>query len=820
MSDPRKRWPLVAALSLITFIAPAPVLAGFSVDEDPRETQLDPGDVFLPGLGCDVDDGDTSCPPPSLNVPNPGPDADPTFDLDAFAVDAPLEVCPQDPPFIPVYDHCDALGMGRLSYHTSITESGLGLNQDPPGTEHDDDVDAYDTRLAGPLYQDGFTLLFSPDTPSTGGLGTSEPQAHVWFVNMLSAAPAVWADAAADIGVPDPQNCDIDGIAPIREEDRPYVLLFTTDLDHDCGLDPGDIWVTDTAGNYWLYADDVNDMKIALNEEQRVDVDALAINDGGSFDPGEPYEPPDPDDTTYYKADWPNYAPSGMPDFSQDHIQWPPTWCGPSALADSFWWFDSEMACEADLTLGQNAESEPNDSCDPDKPYRTCRVTVSTCAMRTAGDDDTTLELFAGCEAATGTPLGLIAANNDGCPNPAFRQSEIVRDLPAGTRYWARVAQGPLTAGVGNYHLTLGIDCYPMVERYPEAWDDHAEYNPKPLIEDLAWCMNTDDVQGAGTGHSGTLVPDMERCIDQWLIAKRLLAMYTRVVALMPPFDEVAAEIEKSEDVVLLLGFWWQPPQGTEWYRCGGHYVTAAGVDFDLGTISISDPGLNNAETGAPGRVRGPAHGDHAPPANPPPDHDDTQNISHDRYRTGVTNVPTHASFALPNYATNGVPTTCGDVARWCLSGMDWGQSPAEPPVDMEECPDPTWPVSTEVEVMVDVSPKQTPVCVFLDSSIVWPDNLLVRKGPCLPVIDATPKDLIRGKLCNLTFSPLAPVVDLGFTQCLYDDSNRTEFDELGPDDTRCMGGWFYLIRHSGDTDYGMAWPNGQVRGLWTGGCP
>jgi hypothetical protein len=870
MTRPSPDRSIVAALALLTFIAPA--LAGYSVDEDPRETPLDPGDVFLPGPGCDVDDGDASCPPPSLNVPNPGPDADPTFDMDAFAVDLPLVVCPQDPPYIPgilfslddgdpgpgvgppdnttemfLYDHCNALGMGRLSYHTSIIESALGLNNDPSEPGFDDDVDAYDTRPAGPLYQDGFTLLFSPDTPSTGGLGTAEPQAHVWFVNSLSATPAVWANAATDIGVPDPENCDIDGIAPIREEETPFVLLFTTDLEHDCGLDPGDIWVTDTAGNYWLYADDVNDMKIALNEDQRVDVDALAINDGGSFDPGEPYEPPDPDDRTFYKADWPNYAASGMPDFSQDHAQWPSTWCGPTALADSFWWFDSEMACDADLTLGQNSESEPNDSCDlanrlgvyppipanfgflgdedwysfelPDKPYRTCRVTVSTCALASAGDDDTTLELFADCDVGSGTPAGLIAANDDGCPDPTLRQSEIRVDLPAGSRYWVRVAQGPLTAGVGNYHLSLGIDCYPMVRRYPEAWDDHSNQNPRPLIEDLAWCMNTDDVQGTGSSHRGTLLPEMELCVEQWLLNNRLLDMYLKTVALAPAFDEVSREIEKSEDVVLLLGFWWQPPQGTEWYRCGGHYVTAAGVDFDQGTISVSDPALNNAETGAPGRVRGPNHSDHAPAVTPPPDHDDTQNISHDRYGTGAANVPSHASFSLPTYATNGTPTTCGDVARWCLVGMEWGQNPAEPPTFMEACTDPSWPVSTEVEAMVDVSPRQTEICVYLDTSIGWPENLVIRKGPCTAVTDVTPKDLIRGKLCNLRFSMMAPQVDLGFVQCLYDDSLRTEFDELSPDDTRCMGGWYYLIRNSGDTNYGQA-SGGEVRLPATGGCP
>jgi hypothetical protein len=373
--------------------------------------------------------------------------------------------------------------------------------------------------------------------------------------------------------------------------------------------------------------------------------------------------------------------------------------------------------------------------------------------------------------------------------------------------------------GAGNYHLSLGIDCYPMVERYPDVSDDHSEYNPRPLIEDLAWCMNTDDVQSTGSGHKGTQLVDMYLCVDAWLTGKGLRDAYTDVIAVMPPFDEAAAEIEKSEDVVLLLGFWWQNPQG-DWERCGGHFVTAAGVDIANETITLSDPGINNAETGAPGRVRGPDHGDHAPAINPPPDHDDTQNVSHDRYGVGLPNVPSHALWSLPTYATNGVPTNCDAVARWCMPGMEWGQNPPEIPAEPVPCPDPLFPVSAEVEAMVDVSPKQTPVCVFLDSSYPWPDNLRVRKTPCSPTVEVPQKDVIRGKLCNLRFIPGAPVVDLGWVQCLYDDSGLTEFDDLSPDDTRCMGSWFYLIRQSGDVNYGSAYPSGEVRIPSAGGCP
>ncbi len=861
MSQLHYSWPRFVVLIIIFLFLPSLALTGHSVDEDPRETPLDPGDMFQPGGVTEVDDGDGGFPPgfPNLNVPNPQ-----LFDLDAFSVEAPLEVCPDPaPPYIPgilfsiddgdpgpgsslpdnfteifFYDHCLVIDPTmRRSYYTSITEHFLGLGSDPPPTSADDDVDAYETRNVD---QDPWYLLFSPDTPSNGGFGAGS-EGNIYYIDStMMIPPTVWATPAT-LGLPDVEHCDIDGIATIFEEEKPYVILFTTDANASCGVDPGDIFVSNNSGSYWLYADDVTDMKIAYDEEDEVDIDALAINYFGDFEIDGTYEYDDPN---FYKADWPNYAPNGMPDFSQDHTGWQPTWCGPTAVADSFWWFDSEMECDLDLTSGDSSETEPNDTSAnadrlgevpsipgnlatntdidwyqfdiPYKQYRICRVTVSTCALRQAGDADTMISLYDG---SSGSPGTLIAQNDDGCPPNT--QSEIIAKVSGGTRYFVKVEPGAAGGPIGNYTLSLGIDCYRLVEKYQDKPDDHSDHNVRPLIEDLSVCMDTDNVSGPGSW-KGTRIADMQTCIDNWLINKGLDDEFTEVTRSAPHFDDVEEEIERSEDVILLLGFYWW--DGGSWIRCGGHFVTSAGVDSPGQTITFSDPGLNNAEppNSAPGRVLGPNHINHAPSLNPPPSHDDAQNLSHDRYGIGPSMVPAVAKWAIPNYATSGAPTTCADVARWCMLGYDWGQNPPppDPPQPQIACTDPTAPVSTEVEAMVDVSPVQTPICIYFDSAIPWPDNLMIDKNPCgVSSPTAVSYDWIRGKLCNLRFSMLSPQVDLGYVQCLVDDGLVDRYDELSPDDTQCMGGWFYLIRQSTDPDYGNA-SNGDPRIPNSGGCP
>jgi hypothetical protein len=55
-------------------------------------------------------------------------------------------------------------------------------------------------------------------------------------------------------------------------------------------------------------------------------------------------------DSFYYKPGYPDYCPIGMPDFDQKQdFSWPPDgnidpgYCGPAAVANCFWWFDSKF---------------------------------------------------------------------------------------------------------------------------------------------------------------------------------------------------------------------------------------------------------------------------------------------------------------------------------------------------------------------------------------------------------------------------------------------------------------------------------------------
>jgi hypothetical protein len=62
----------------------------------------------------------------------------------------------------------------------------------------------------------------------------------------------------------------------------------------------------------------------------------------------------------YVKPAFPDYAPSGMPDFDERQDLWGPgpgtyTWCGPVAVANSLWWLDSEY----ESMLNSNPVSPP-----------------------------------------------------------------------------------------------------------------------------------------------------------------------------------------------------------------------------------------------------------------------------------------------------------------------------------------------------------------------------------------------------------------------------------------------------------------------------
>ena len=170
-------------------------------------------------------------------------------------------------------------------------------------------------------------------------------------------------------------------------------------------------------------------------------------------------------------------------------------------------------------------------------------------------------------------------------------------------------------------------DGYPLVEAYG-AWDDHDARNVSPLTLDLAARAHTDGQPGSPWQWIGTRPDDLANGLRSYLQAKQLHNDYSVTLEQAPTFDRVYDKVLRSDDVLLLLGFWEQQPDG--WRRLGGHWVTAAGVDCLEGKrIAISDPALNSAEEGYPG-VFAPASGHtrgHAPSV-----HDDAAFLSHDIY--------------------------------------------------------------------------------------------------------------------------------------------------------------------------------------------
>jgi hypothetical protein len=220
-----------------------------------------------------------------------------------------------------------------------------------------------------------------------------------------------------------------------------------------------------------------------------------------------PREPVNVDSCEYYKAPYEDYSPYGMPDFDQKQNGWISpvgNWshCGPVALANCFWWFDSKF--------------EPN-PLDP-RPFY---------------------------------------------PNP----SHVLND---------------------GYNLVYSFSA-------AGGWDDHDTNNVIPFVDSLALYCKTN------TAGSGTAVFDLAQGARDWtdsvgLGGKYLIKTY--------PIDNMAANFEflrhevlRSQDVILLLGFWLEVTPGM-CERVGGHYVTVAGTCINPldSAFCISDPFLDMHE--------------------------------------------------------------------------------------------------------------------------------------------------------------------------------------------------------------------------------
>jgi len=287
----------------------------------------------------------------------------------------------------------------------------------------------------------------------------------------------------------------------------------------------GTVNITATPGNEWQFVNwttaNMSEIANATAASTTVTVDeSKTVTANFALLPGWYCKP----------GNWTDYALSGMPDFDQKQDNWTDngtatgnwTYCGPVAVANSLWWFDSKY--------------EPS-------------------------------------------PV----------PPPTIN------------------------------------DHYGLVTNFSHPWDDHCAQNVMPLVNNLSALMNTSS--------SGTNVTDMQWGIEKYLNNTGYAANYSETTVLWPEFDWIEEEVERCEDVVLLLGFY---QNYTGYYeRVGGHYVTVAGVNSNTSQLSISDPYFDSVGNATPGM------------------HNDTQYVSHDIYN--VTHIMPGPGgppcWALLNYA-------------------------------------------------------------------------------------------------------------------------------------------------------------------------
>jgi hypothetical protein len=191
----------------------------------------------------------------------------------------------------------------------------------------------------------------------------------------------------------------------------------------------------------------------------------------------------------YWKPSYPNYSPQGLPDFDQKQDRWKKISAGPNDIIDS--------VIEGD---------------DVYNTYENCIAPGPDCYLNsTATGDD--VEEWAFC--------GPVAVAN------CFWWFDSKYADPAGTP--------------GD-----GEDQFNLVQDYG-AGDDHATVNVPLLIENLARAMNT-------TEKGTTYIDDMQTAVTNWFISTNLTNKFTVQTYDQPTFSFIEDEIERSQNVILLLG--------------------------------------------------------------------------------------------------------------------------------------------------------------------------------------------------------------------------------------------------------------------------
>jgi len=397
----------------------------------------------------------------------------------------------------------------------------------------------------------------------------------------------------------------------------------------------------------------------------------------------------------YWKPPYEDYAPNGMPDLDQKQDDWRKegtdqwSFCGPVAVANCFKWFDSKYNVPPGV---------PGDGQDQ---FPLVRQYIDALGGMLGGYDDH--DPWNMNHPATPWQFGATT------PPPPTPQPFVPGPQPPGMPPWGE------------------------------------------LVERLAWYFNTDGVQTGYCNHTGTNIMEMQEGIAAWFASEifedgsTLADSLCEVTLVKPTFATVESLVEKCEDVILLLGFWYEDAAG-RWWRIGGHYVTVAGVSSQNFQIAFSDPFIDNAEAGGPGRVGDGSFINHPHGSHDPRVHNDEGNVSHDIYTVDTASVSPGGVWWLPDYPASTDPYSWVYIF-FSQNLPDEFQSVTAPWDGSSE-------IHTEVEYAVHISPWDYRGDVNGDGvvdlgDVVFLINYLFKGGPA-------PAPLLEGDVnCD-------GVIDLG----------------------------------------------------------
>jgi hypothetical protein len=334
-----------------------------------------------------------------------------------------------------------------------------------------------------------------------------------------------------------------------------------------------------------------------------------------------------PSPALYWKPGYPDYAPSGMPDFDEKQDKWTKpgvsglgnwTYCAPVAVANSLWWLDSEF--EPGITPpptksdGFNLVTSYNKTGWDDHDPRNVPYLIQHLAYLMDTDGNRTKPCSHVGTFVNDTEVGLAQYLSWTGVNPI---GDVNGDGVVNATDLAIVVAANNTKP-GDANWNMAADIYPVTLGWPTPGKADNVVNQSDI-----------DLVNANMNETG---------------------MFSERTIKAPDFNLIEKEVEKCEDVVLTIGFWifdganWAP----ENYSNPGippntpkkHAVTVAGVNSTTFKIAISDPDLDAFENGLITNGRVPVLHTHTPPEPPYTTHNNASLVSQDIYNVTWISPP------------------------------------------------------------------------------------------------------------------------------------------------------------------------------------